>query len=216
MSKILMVASEAAPFAKTGGLADVIGALPAALAERAEDVAVVLPLYATAAPYLVDATRVYVGLRLWIGGKPFVVDIKRLVRNGVQFFFVDAPALYNRDGLYGVGGVDHPDNHIRFAVLCHAALGVVRHIFRPDVIHCHDWQSALVAPLIRTQFALDPTFAGIKVLFTIHNLGYQGLFPATAVADLGLDPALFTPSTMEFYGMLNLLKGGILYSDAIS
>jgi starch synthase len=216
MSKILMVASEAAPFAKTGGLADVIGALPGALSARGEDVAVVLPAYREAAPFLVDATRVYTGLHLWVGGQAFIVDIRRVVRDNVQFLFVDAPPLYDRDGLYGANGVDHPDNHIRFAVLCHAALGVIRHVFRPDLIHCHDWQAALVAPLIRTEFALDPTFAGMKLLFTIHNLGYQGLFPATAVTDLGLDPALFTPAALEFYGMLNLMKGGIVYSDAIS
>src|SRR4051812_7091487 len=114
MSKILMVASEAAPFAKTGGLADVVGALPAALAARGEDVAVVLPAYREAAPYVADATRAYTGMRLWIGGKAFIVDIKRVVRDNVQFLFVDAPALYDRDGLYGINGVDHPDNHIRF------------------------------------------------------------------------------------------------------
>src|SRR6185437_15428697 len=103
----------------------------------------------------------------------------------------DCPPLYDRAGLYGEAGVDYPDNPTRFAVLARAALGVARSIFRPDVLHCHDWQSGLVPAYLHTLFATDPTFLGTRTLFTIHNLGYQGLFPATALADAAVEPALF-------------------------
>jgi len=105
------------------------------------------------------------------------VDLYETVEHGVPFYFVDCPELFDRDGLYGSGGVDYPDNHIRFAVFSMAAVGVARHLFRPQVIHCHDWQSGLVPVYIYQFFRSDPTFLGVKLLFTIHNLGYQGLFP---------------------------------------
>jgi starch synthase len=216
MSKILMVASEATPFSKTGGLADVIGALPAALRDSGEEVCVLLPYYTGVAGTAPDAERVWRGMRIPLGRFTTYVDILRHVRNGVTFYFVDAPTLYARDGVYGTPAGDYPDNHLRFAALCHAALGVVRNIYRPDIIHCHDWQTGLVAPLVKHQYSGDPTFLGIKILLTIHNLGYQGLFPRDALADLGIDPSLFNPGALEFYGMVNFLKGGIVYADAIS
>ena len=214
--KILMAASEATPYAKTGGLADVLGALPVSLQARGENVAVVLPLYRSAGPFLKDADRVYDGVRVTIAGASWVFSVKRLLHRGVPFFFIDCPELYDRDGLYGEAGADYPDNHIRFGVFAYAVLSIVRTLFRPDVLHCHDWQSSLVFPLMSLKFPLDPTFYGIKRLLTIHNLGYQGLFPKSAAAELGLPPSAMFPSSMEFFGKLNLLKGGIVYSDAIN
>jgi starch synthase len=214
--KILMAASEATPYAKTGGLADVLGALPVSLQARGEDVAVAMPLYRSAAPHLKDAERVYDSLVVTLAGTSWTCSIKRLLHRGVPFFFVDCPALYDRDGLYGQTGEDYPDNHVRFGVFSHAVLLLVRKLFRPDVLHCHDWQSSLIFPLMSTKFPLDPTFYGIKRLLTIHNLGYQGLFPKTAAAELGLPRTVMHPSSMEFFGQLNLLKGGIVYSDAIN
>lgn len=211
-----MVASEATPYAKTGGLADVIGSLPAALQGRGEEVAVVLPLYRQSREPIAHADRAYDNLRIPMGPTDWVVDIRRVVNAGVQFYFVQNTALYDRPELYTEAGVDYPDNHIRFAVLCRAALGVTRYLFRPDVIHYHDWQASLIAPLIRREFRLDPTFYGIKLLLTIHNLGYQGLFPRTALDELAIDKALFHPDALEFYGGLNLLKGGIVFADAIN
>jgi len=211
-----MVASEATPFAKTGGLADVIGALPGALKSHGDEPAVVLPLYPSAEEFLGDAPRVYDGLSLWLGSKRIEVDIWRLMHDGVPFYFVDCPPLYAREGIYGTPAGDYPDNHIRFAALCYAALGVVRYLFRPDIIHCHDWQTAALAPLLKFRFPGDPTFMGSKTLLTIHNLGYQGLFSRAALAEIGLDDRLFHPRALEFYGMVNLLKGGILFSDALS
>lgn len=213
--KILMVASEATPFAKTGGLADVIGALPAALAERGEQVGVVMPLYK--GMERLNAERVHERMDIQLTPSlGYSVAIRRVVRRDVPFFFVECPPLFDRDQLYGEGGEDYPDNHIRFTVLCRAALGVVRSLFRPDILHCHDWQAAMIGPLMRQQFRLDPTFAGIQNLLTIHNLGYQGIFPREALLELGLGRELYDPGRMEFWKRINFLKGGIVYADAIS
>src|SRR5579863_8305840 len=206
---VLMVASEAKPFATTGGLADVIGALPAALAARGERVAVVLPAYhgnfCPTAPR--EAYK-----SLWIPlGPGYLAQILQTTERGVDFFFVNCPALFDRDSIYG-----HSDDHLRFAVLSFAALDVARYLFLPQVIHCHDWQSALVPIYMRENFRGDPTFAGVKVLLTIHNLGYQGLFDPSTLASLALDSRLFNSGQLEFFGKVNLLKGGIAWSDAIS
>ncbi len=211
---ILMVASEAAPFAKTGGLADVLGALPAALAERGEQVAVVLPAYReNRYPY----PRREAYRSLWIPiGPGYMVDIQRTADRGVAYYFVQCPALYDRDGIYGSAAGDFPDNHVRFAVLSMAAIGVARHLFRPDVLHLHDWQAALTPVYLSEHFRSDPTFIGVKTLLTIHNLGYQGLFPPEALPQIALDPRLLNPDQMEFFGRVNFLKAGIAWSDAVS
>ena len=209
-----MVASEATPFCKTGGLADVIGALPAALAAKGEQVAVVLPGYREN-KYEGPLRVVYPNLAIPLAGG-HTVDIAETVERGVTFYVVFCPPLFGRDGLYGADGRDFPDNAIRFAVLCRAALGVARHLFRPDIIHCHDWQSALLPVYVRRTFHGDPIFIGSRLLFTIHNLGYQGLFNRSVLPDIGLDPGVFTPELMEFYGHVNFLKGAIHYSDAVS
>ena len=135
---------------------------------------------------------------------------------GVSIYFVDCPELYSRRSLYGEGGEDYPDNDVRFGVFSHAVLEIIRSLFRPDVVHCHDWQAALVPVLMREKFRLDPTFSGIKVLLTIHNLGYQGLFPPVAIERLGLSPDLLTPAGLGFFGQVNFLQGGIVYSDGLN
>jgi starch synthase len=205
-----MVASEATPFAKTGGLADVLGSLPPALVRAGDEVAVVLPKYRVAETG--DAQPVYLAMPLWVGPHAYRVDILQLIHRGVKHFFVDCPPLYDRPEIYGV----YPDNHIRFALLSQAALGIARHLFRPSVLHVHDWQTGLVPPYLRSNFASDPTFLGIHTLLTIHNLGYQGNYPRAAFADLGLDPGLYNPSGLEFWGDVSFLKAGIVWSDAIN
>ena len=212
--KIMMVASEATPFSKTGGLADVIGALPAALQQLGHEVAVITPAYRSN-QYPAPVREVYRNLHVAID-RGFNVDIFEVVERGVPFYFVDCPPLFDRNGLYGEAGGDYYDNHIRFAVFSMAALAAARHLFHPQVIHCHDWQSGLVPVYIRQFFQGDPYILGTKLLFTIHNLGYQGLFPASVLPQIAVSPALFSPDGLEFYGQLNLLKAGIVYSDAIS
>ena len=208
-----MVASEAAPLAKTGGLADVVGALPEALRAAGDEAAVLIPRYGSID--LKGARRVYDSLPIYLGGARFDTSLYQAPAT-FPFYLVDCPALYDRKGLYGESGVDYPDNDIRFAVLARAALGVARHLFPTDIFHCHDWQAGLVPACLRTMFSTDPTFLGVKTLFTIHNLGYQGLFPAAALAEVGLDETAFRPDGMEFYGRISFLKAGIAFSGAIN
>jgi starch synthase len=209
-----MVSSEAAPFAKTGGLADVLGALPRALVEEGEEVAVVLPLYRRSVAS--NPRTVYERLQFGMGSHGYSATILEQVENGVTYFFVQIPELYDREEFYDEGGREYPDNHLRFAALCHAALGVARHLFNPGIIHCHDWQSALLPPLLRDTYRNHPAYLGIKTVFTIHNLGYQGLFPPTALADLGLPNQLFRPDALEFFGQISFLKGGLVFSDFLT
>lgn len=211
---ILMVASEAAPFAKTGGLADVLGALPPALSQRGEKVAVVMPAYRENryAQPPVEAYR-----NLWIPiGSGYSIDIQQTIDRDVTYYFVQCPALYDRDGIYGTATGDFPDNDLRFAALSMAAIGVVRHLFRPDIVHLHDWQASLAPVYIREHFRGDPSFIGVKTLLTIHNLGYQGIFGREVLPQIALDPRLMTADQLEFYGRVNFLKAGIAWSDAIS
>ncbi len=215
MARVLMVGSEAVPFVKTGGLADVLGGLPPALAKMGEEVAVVIPKYRKVD--LFGAERIYHELPVWVGSTLYMASIDRVVDRGVSYFFVNCPALFDREGIYNLGNKDYPDNHIRYAMFCRAAIEIVRRIFRPGIIHLHDWQASLVAPYLRVSYTGDPTFIGIKLALTIHNLGYQGRFAMYQGLEIGLDPALLTaPGPMEFYGDLNLLKGGIVYADAIN
>jgi starch synthase len=212
--KILMVASEAAPFAKTGGLADVVGSLPAALKSLGYEVAVLLPRYRSV--NLKTARRVYDSLPVWLGPDRFDTAIY-LIQQETPFYFLDCPPLYDRAGLYGDEGVDYPDNHVRFAVLARAALEFSRHIFRPDILHGHDWQAGLAPVYLHTIYANDPTFLGIRTLFTVHNLGYHGLFPEVALDEIGLgDAGLFRPDGLEFFGKVGYLKGGLTFSDALN
>ncbi|MBI3683944.1 MAG: glycogen synthase GlgA [Acidobacteria bacterium] len=214
MSRILMVASEATPFAKTGGLADVMGSLPPALAGQGMDVAVVLPKY-RGAP-MEGARKVLDHLLLAVGPGRYTADIYQVERNGVRYLLVDCAPFFDRDGIYGYDGGDHHDNYSRFAALCHAALGIARHLFRPDVLHCHDWQAALTPVYLKQFFSNDPNFLGVKTVLTIHNLGYQGRFSKDKLWWLGLPEWLFRPDLLEFHGGINLLKASIVYSDYIT
>jgi starch synthase len=206
---VLMVASEAAPFSKTGGLGDVIGALPAALAGAGENVGVVTPAYRRNS-YPSAPREVF--RNLWIPlGPGFNVDIYASIERGVTVYFVHCPPLFDRDEIYG-----SPDDFLRFAVLSMAALGVVRHLFPAQIIHVHDWQAALVPVYLREHFLSDPTFTGIKTLYTIHNLGYQGVFGREILPMVGLNPGLYNPEQLEAWGNVNYMKGGIGWSHAVS
>ncbi len=214
MLRILMVASEAIPFAKTGGLADVVGALAPTLRSFGHEVAVLMPRYAHVPTH--GLPRVYSDMYVWFGPNLHLCNIVKAVDRDTDYLLLDCPHLYERDGIYGNSAGDFPDNHVRFAVLCRAALNVVRHLFRPDIIHLHDWQAALTPVYIKTRFLYDPTFIGPKTVLTIHNLGYQGLFPREALPAVGLDDYLFSPDYLESHGRVNLMKGGIVFSDALT
>lgn len=209
-----MVSSEAHPFAKTGGLADVTGALPVALAEQGDEAAVVLPRYASIP--LDGMELVYGQLRVWLGRGYHEVDIYARRHRGVTFYFVDHPGLFGRNGFYGDHNGEYGDNAIRYAVLCGAAIGVARYLFRPDVFHCHDWQAALLPLFLKFMYPTDPTFAGVKTLFSIHNLGYQGIFPREQLEYIGLDGRFWNPGALEFNGAGCLMKAGLIWSDTLT
>ncbi len=191
-----MVSSEAAPLAKTGGLADVVGALPAALREYGDEAAVVIPRFESVE--LKGARRVYDHMPVHFGPERYDVAVWQ-VPEEYPLYLIDCPPLYDGEGFYGEDGSDYPDNHIRFAVLARAALGVARSLFKTEIFHCHDWQAGLLPAYLRTTFAADPTFLGTRTLFTIHNLGYQGLFPPSVMSEIGLDETVFRP---ERHGIL--------------
>lgn len=213
MSRILMVSSEAAPFAKTGGLADVVGALPAALEGLGHQVSVLLPRYRAtfgrAVRRVMEPFPIQLGPFAW---RPSVYT----TANESPFYFLDLPDFYDRDGLYGDRLGDFGDNDLRFGMLSLAAFEFARRTFRPDIIHCHDWQAGLVPAYLKIYLANDPTFLRTKTVETIHNLGYQGLFPRSSLARLGLPNWAFRPDLLEFYGNMSLLKAGLVYADALS
>ena len=208
-----MVSSEAAPYAKTGGLADVVGALPPALQELGDEVAVVLPRYGSID--LAAARRVWDSMPVHLGPDRYDLTIYQAAA-AHPVYLVDCPPLFDRKALYGEGGKDYPDNHIRFAVLARAALGVARHLFKTDIFHCHDWQAGLVPAYLHSTFAGDPTFLGCRTVFTVHNLAFQGLFPKAAIPEAAIDPRLFTVGGLEFWGKVSYMKAGLTYSDALT
>ncbi len=220
-SRVMMVSSEVSPWAKSGGLADVLGALPKALADLGYHVAVVVPRYMNAADSA--ATRVIDRMPVPLGDRQVEVGVWEMSGasgvGSVSLYFVENAALYgpqDRAGLYGDAEGDYPDNHIRFAVLARAALEISRHLFHADVFHCHDWQASLLPVFLRETLAGDPEFSAARTLLTIHNLGYQGLFDAPLLSETGLGDYLFNPSQLEFWGRINFLKAGIVFSDAIN
>jgi starch synthase len=208
--KLLMVASEAAPFAKTGGLADVVGSLPPALHELGHDVRLVMPWYRCVTAVTGELPRSAHALRVPVGGEAREVAWRSIERRGVTVYFIDCPRLYGREGLYGEHGVDYPDNAERFALLSRAALELARLVgFTADVVHAHDWQAGLVPVYLHHNLADDPFFASTGSLFSIHNLGYQGIFPIELAPALDIEPQLLTPDGLEYYGSISLLKGAI-------
>ncbi len=212
--KVLMVGSEAAPYAKSGGLADVLGALPIALARQGADVAALLPRYASIS--LEAMRRVYDGFPVALGGDVYRGTIYLQEHRGVRFFFLDIPALYDRQGLYSENGGDYPDNFLRFAALSVAGCEAVRRLFRADILHCHDWQTGLLPYYLRTRYWTDPTFAAVKSVFTIHNLAYQGIFGRDALPRIGLKDSAFTSGDLEFHGNISYLKAGIAFADTVT
>ncbi len=214
MSRVLMISSEAAPFAKTGGLADVLGALPPELNALGDECAVVLPRYGSID--VSGAEKVYSGLRVYLGGGFYECDIYKKVVRGTQFFFVEHLGLYGRDGFYGDKFGDFGDNHIRYALLCSAALGIARYLFPTQIFHCHDWQAGLLPLFLKNFVTGDPAFYGAKTVFTIHNLGYQGLMPRSKLWEAGIEDRFYRSDLLEFNGAASLLKSGIVFADALT
>ena len=212
--RIVFVASEGVPFSKTGGLADVVGALPKALAANRHPITVILPRYRTTPAARVSLRNLTLPLQ---GGLKYADIQEAEKKDGVRHLLVDCPEYFDRSGLYQMEGVDYPDNAERFAAFCLASIEAMkRQPLAPDVIHCHDWQTALVPIYLRTLYTGDRFFHNTSVLLTIHNLGYQGIFPPEVLSRISLRPEMFTVDGLEYFGKVNLLKGGILYSNAIT
>ncbi len=221
--RVLFAASEVAPFAKTGGLADVAGALPRALARLGTDVRVVMPKYRS-----IDAVRYGLrdtGLVLEVPvssrtERARVLEGRLDGGNGgpaVPVYFLEAARYYDRDGLYGVAGKDYEDNAERFVFFSRAVVELARQgPFAPDLFHGHDWQTGLVPVYVKRLYAGDPRVGGAATVFTIHNLGYQGLFWHYDMHLTGLGWELFTPEGLEFWGKLSFLKAGLVFADLLT
>jgi starch synthase len=213
---IAFVASECVPFSKTGGLADVVGALPRALVAMGHQVSVYLPRYKQTR--LTDPQTVVRSITVPFDDRYRFCSVVSGGNHasGVRFYFVEYPPYFDREALYGTSSGDYPDNAERFALFSRAVLEATKILGVPHAFHCHDWQSALVPILLRTQYAEDPAFRDVASVFTIHNMGYQGLFPPDTLPLLTLPWDLFTISKMEFFGNVNFLKGALVYSDFIT
>jgi starch synthase len=212
---IAFVASECVPYSKTGGLADVVGALPRALASAGHEVSVFLPRYRQTK--LTNATTLIRSLTIPFDDHyRFCSILDGGAHNGVRFYFVEYPYYFDRDSLYGTSAGDFPDNAERFALLSRAALEASKVFGVPQVFHCHDWQTALIPVLLRTQYAEDPMFREVATVFTIHNMGYQGVFSPDTLPLLTLPWDLFTILKMEFFGNVNFLKGALVYADFVT
>jgi len=212
---IAFVASECVPFSKTGGLADVVGALPRALAAAGHEISVYLPRYRHTR--ISEERTVVQSITVPFDDRyRFCSILTGAGYPGVRFFFVDYSPYFDRDGLYGTASGDFPDNAERFTLFCRAVIEGSKILGVPDIFHCHDWQSAMVPVLLRTQYVEDPAFRNAGTVFTIHNMGYQGLFPPEMLPLLMLPWDLFTISKMEYFGNVNFLKGALAYSDFIT
>jgi starch synthase len=215
--RVLFVASEGVPFAKTGGLADVVGTLPAALEEQGVEVKVLMPYYRMVREGKVPTTLITEDLEVNLGLINHSFNLMAPAEPGSPFYFVERDEFYDRSYLYGTPRGDYFDNLERFAFFSGAVLPFCQALdFAPDVIHCHDWQSALVPVYLRQRWFGEKLLARAKTVFTIHNLAYQGLFPKDKYPLLGLYWSFFTINGLEYYDQINLLKGGIVTADAIT
>jgi len=213
---VLHVASEASPFAKTGGLADVCAALPRALARSGARVSLVIPRYRVVDPARHSLARRLAPLPVKLGSRTEEVILYegRLPGGNVEVTLIDHP-LFDREGIYGDGGTDYPDNGRRFALLGRAALELAHRSGRwPDLVHAHDWQGALA--LVFAKRAVPEGRVAPATVLTIHNLAFQGIMPRSLVDEIELGWDLFTSEAGEFFGQLNLLKLGIAHADRIT
>ena len=211
--KILFIATEAVPFVKTGGLADVIGSLPGELRKLGIDARVIMPDYGQIPPELKEQMVSLKKVTVNLGWRYQYCELSKLEHNGVPFYFVGNEYYFKREGLYGFS-----DEAERFAFFSRAVLECLPFLeFVPQLLHCHDWHTGPVCVFLRTQYAKKPYYRDMITLFTIHNLFYQGVFPREVLQDImELDVEYFTPDYLEFYGKVSYLKGGLNFSDYIT
>ncbi|MBF6559921.1 MAG: glycogen synthase GlgA [Candidatus Binataceae bacterium] len=214
--RVAIVAAEIGPYAKAGGLADVIAALPPALIHRGAEACVIAPAYAALTEQI--ATRVVAdGLTLTMGA---AVESYRVLAAesaaGVPLYLIDHPGFFGRGGIYGEAGEEYPDNARRFIFFGRAAAHAAADLVHPDVLHAHDWHAAAATIAIRADAGLRERFAHVRSAFTIHNLAYQGVCDAADYPMLGIDASWNTVGCLEFWGRVNLMKGAVVLADAVS
>jgi starch synthase len=216
--KVWFLSPEVAPYAKTGGLADMAGSLPGALRKLGMDVRVGLPFYRTVREKNLATERVFAGLEVPLGDKTLPCDVLLTqTEDGVPVYFFDREDFYGRPDLYSSSDGDYPDNLERFAYFNKAAFVFAEKTgFDCDIVHCHDWQTGLAPAFLKALFSEGPFFSQVASVFTIHNMGYQGLFTADHFPACGLPPREFCPGGVEYWGKISLLKAGIQYADAIT
>ena len=222
-SEIVFLGSEMVPYCKTGGLADVIGALPVELARLGNKVTVVVPFYRQVAEWsektgteinAIEDSRLPFFLPGYTG-EAYLRELRH--ESGMRVLFIDYPPAYDREELYTESGMDYEDNLTRFGIFSKAGLEACKKLgIKPDVIHAHDWQAACAVIFLKTHYLSDDFFAGTKSVLTIHNLGYQGRFTTDKFPALDLPWDLFNFDGLEYFGQVNVLKGGILYADRIT
>lgn len=211
--KVLFCASECVPFVKTGGLADVAGALPISLAQQGQDVRVILPKYRAIDEYWKNRMEHVCHFQVDFGLEKLYCGIESVVDQGVTYYFVDNESYFGVNEIYGDGLAEG----LRFAFFCRAVLEALPRIgFFPDVLHLNDWQTGLIAALLKTQYTAKADYARVRTVFSIHNLKYQGLFSWREIAGrLGLDDRYFTYEYLEFYGCISCMKAGLVFSDRL-
>lgn len=218
---ITYVSSEVVPFARTGGLSDVAGALPKSLQELGHKVYLFMPLYKKIkqGPFKLSPTKLNLSIPMGNKISPGQVYSTILPDTRIPVYFIENKDYYDREGLYQdpATGKDYKDNCERFSFFSRAVLETLQVLrIKPDIIHCNDWQSALVPTYLKTLYKDNNSFRGTASLFTIHNLAYQGLFPKENMPLIGLDWSYFNWKQLEYYGNINLLKAGIVFSDIIT
>ncbi|MBJ6360181.1 glycogen synthase GlgA [Paenibacillus sp. GCM10012307] len=212
--KLLFAAAEGSPFVKTGGLADVIGALPQALRQSGADARVILPKYKVIPKAFSESMTYLTHIEVPMGWRSCYCGVFKLELDGIPTYFLDNEYFFGaRSGIYG-----HGDDEERFAFFNRAVLEILPHIgFQPDIIHSHDWHTGMIAPMLHKHYRHNPYYQSIKTVFTIHNLQYQGVFSYSILGDLlGLDDSYFQPGGVEFKGGVSFIKGGINYSDQVT
>jgi starch synthase len=214
--KVLFVASECAPFAKTGGLADVVGALPKALRALGIDVRVVMPLYAGMPWNDLEILDGLLTVPMWWGGARARVRIGKLPESEVPIYCLEFNRYFDRPYLYGPPAEGYPDNLERFTFLSRGSLELCKALgFFPDVIHCNDWQTALIPAFVNTVEWMQPLHAAATI-YSIHNLAYQGVFDGDSLFITGLGREHYNPSELEHFGAMNLTKGALHHSTLLS
>ena len=214
--KIAIVAAEITPWAKVGGLADVIGALPAALKRCGADPAVIVPGYRTMLETLKPAV-IAEGLTVPVGSSQEGFDLRRAeTRDGIPLYIVDHRACFDRAGIYGERGADYPDNLHRYVTFGRAAALAAARCIRPDVLHAHDWHASIAPIVARADPAIRSELGAALSIFTIHNFAFQGIFEQPDFGMLDIDRRYFSMEFLEFWGRMNLMKGAIVLADGAS